>query len=235
MYMKNYYGFVYEWTDAKNGFKYIGSHYGSTDDGYVSSNTIVNKIHKKRPHDLVRTILEYVYVDDKPKLYEIEQYYLDKISDNELYTSENRSNGTYKFYNMKKIAVGGNGVGSNGKMKNTVKYYHRDTLVQRFFNPDEHISDEWIKGVPSTKVSTNDTKWYSNLKTNKVGRFHNPPSSDWKLGRNQTTTPKKVSTPFGIFESVAECSRRIKIKAATIAFRCRSNSEKNEYVVLYRG
>lgn len=226
MYMKNYYGFVYEWTDAKNGFKYIGSHYGSTDDGYVSSSEILNRVYKKRPEDLTRTILEYVYVDDKPKLYEIEQYYLDKISDNELYTSENRSNGTYKFYNMKKLAVGGNGVGSNGKMKNTVKYYHRYTLVQRFFNPDEHISDEWIKGVPSSKSSGEGTRWYTNIETNEVRRFKEPPSLEWRIGRDKATTPKPVSTPNGVFESASECSRQLGIKLGTVTFRCRSKSNK---------
>ena len=227
MYMKNYYGFVYEWTDAKNGFKYIGSHYGSTDDGYVSSSEILNRVYKKRPEDLTRTILEYVYVDDKKILHEHEQMYLDNIDSCELFNSTNRRDKTIRYYNIKKYATGGNGeIGSNGKMKNTVKYYHRDTLVQRFFKPGEYISEEWIKGVPSNKSSTGGTKWYSNKKTNEVGRFHKPPSDDWEIGRNQTTTPKSVSTPYGVFESASECSRCTGIKLGTVTFRCRSKSNK---------
>lgn len=233
MYMQNYYGFVYEWTDAKNGFKYIGSHYGSIDDGYVSSNTIVNKVYKKRPNDLTRTILEYVLVDDKSKLYEVEQYYLNNIPDDELYTSENRSNGTYKFYNMKKLAVGGNGkVGSNGKMKNTIKYYHRDTLIQRFFKPGEYISDEWIKGVPSSKCSLLNKIWFTNIKTNQNRVAFQSPGDDWVIGKyynpqtSKTGTRKKINTPDGLFNSTVECAEYYGIVRQTVSERCRSTNDK---------
>ena len=36
-YKKDYYGYVYEWTNIKNDMKYIGSHYGAVDDYYTGS------------------------------------------------------------------------------------------------------------------------------------------------------------------------------------------------------
>lgn len=226
--MDTYYGFVYQWTDSKNGFKYIGSHYGNLDDGYVSSNVIVNRIYKSRPSELHREVLEYLFIDDKKELHSIEQKYLDTIDDSEIYSVRNRRNSTCKFYNMKKQASGGNGVGSNGKMKNTKKYYHKDTLVQRFFSTDEIPSDEWIKGVPSVKASSLHTRWYHHRLTFENKRLVEPLSDEWVLGRNKPTTPKKVSTPYGIFESAAECSRVTGIKKGTVTFRCRSESEQME-------
>jgi hypothetical protein len=36
-YKKDYFGYVYEWTNITNGMKYIGSHYGSVEDYYAGS------------------------------------------------------------------------------------------------------------------------------------------------------------------------------------------------------
>ncbi|VVZ27361.1 Uncharacterised protein [Escherichia coli] len=224
--MKRYYGFIYQWEDCSNGIKYIGSHYGTTDDKYVSSNIIVNRIYKSRPLDLSRVVLEYIIVNDKNFLLEREQKYLDLILPSELYTSTNRKNKTVKYYNMKKNACGGNGgIGSNGILKNKIKYFNKNTLEQKFFHYNDDISDDWIKGVPPSKVSCSGSIWYLNIHTGENKRFRHNPGIDWIEGkRNTSTTPKKVSTPYGIFESASECSRQTGIKQGTVSFRCRSKS-----------
>ncbi len=224
--MKSYYGFIYQWEDSTNGIKYIGSHYGATDDNYVSSNVIVNRIYKGRPQDLSRTVLEYIIVDDKKFLLEREQKYLDLILPSELYTSLNRKNKTVKYYNMKRNACGGNGgVGSNGMLKNKIKYFNKHTFEQKFFSSTDIIPDDWVKGVPSSKVSCTGSTWYLNIKTGENKRFKNNPGIEWIEGkRNISTTPKKVNTPYGIFESASECGRQTGIKQATVTFRCRSKS-----------
>jgi len=49
--------FVYCWTDHKTGMLYVGSHKGTTDDGYICSSKIMLKEYKNRPNDFTRQII----------------------------------------------------------------------------------------------------------------------------------------------------------------------------------
>lgn len=51
--------FVYQWENNENDMKYIGSHYGFLDDGYVSSSKYFNEIYNKNPSQFTRTILSF--------------------------------------------------------------------------------------------------------------------------------------------------------------------------------
>jgi hypothetical protein len=51
------YGFIYMWISNTSNKKYIGSHYGTTDDGYISSSNYFNEIYEKNTTDFTRTIL----------------------------------------------------------------------------------------------------------------------------------------------------------------------------------
>ena len=89
-------GFIYLWTNKINGKKYLGSHYGSIDDGYTGSGAIFKKAIKKYGiENFEREIIEYV--KDSNILLEREQYYLNyyNVSTND------------EFYNIKQIANGG--------------------------------------------------------------------------------------------------------------------------------
>lgn len=77
--MKNYFGFIYKWTDESNGKSYTGSHMGAINDGYIGSGTLFKRAYEKRPEAFTKEILEYVYEDDRNILLEIEQKYLDLI------------------------------------------------------------------------------------------------------------------------------------------------------------
>lgn len=52
------YGFVYIWFDKKHRRFYIGSHWGSVDDGYVCSSSWMKQAYKRRPQDFRRRILK---------------------------------------------------------------------------------------------------------------------------------------------------------------------------------
>jgi group I intron endonuclease len=92
----NYTGFVYIWTNKINDKKYIGSHIGTENDGYIGSGIAFNKAIKKYGIiNFERTILEFV--DDNNSIREKEQYYLD------LYDAANNK----MFYNIKEKAGGG--------------------------------------------------------------------------------------------------------------------------------
>ncbi|AUS03047.1 hypothetical protein NVP2275O_466 [Vibrio phage 2.275.O._10N.286.54.E11] len=45
---KDYYGFVYLWFDAKRRKFCVGSHHGSTQDGYITSTGHMPRAYKKK-------------------------------------------------------------------------------------------------------------------------------------------------------------------------------------------
>jgi|688.fasta_scaffold16680_7 hypothetical protein len=49
--------FVYCWTDKKTNMLYVGSHKGSTDDGYICSSKYMMEEYNKRPKDFSRQII----------------------------------------------------------------------------------------------------------------------------------------------------------------------------------
>lgn len=103
-----YYGFVYLWFDAIRRKFCIGSHYGSLDDGYVTSTGHMMRAYKKRPETFRRKILDFCFEQDPQALQKIEQKWLNFIKDEELGT---------KYYNLKKLATGGNGSANKGNQK----------------------------------------------------------------------------------------------------------------------
>lgn len=84
------YGIVYLWRDRKRGMFYVGSHWGTEDDGYICSSKRMNKAYKRRPSDFKRRILSRVYTTKKDLLDE-EYKWLSKIRADELQT---------KYYNV---------------------------------------------------------------------------------------------------------------------------------------
>ena len=103
--MNNITGFVYIWFDSYRKFYYIGSHYGSLNDGYLGSSVVFKRAYKKRPDYFKRRIL-HKHTGNRKTLLDKEQYYLNMIKLNELYSNDNIDNNTCKYYNMKPIASG---------------------------------------------------------------------------------------------------------------------------------
>lgn len=93
-----YYGFIYEWTNMLNGKKYIGSHAGTTEDGYIGSGKVFQwAIKKYGIQNFTRTILEYVEVEDRQYLLVREKFHLDVA--NAYYSND--------YYNVAKDVIGG--------------------------------------------------------------------------------------------------------------------------------
>lgn len=94
-----YYGFIYEWTNILNGKKYIGSHAGTIDDGYIGSGKVFQRAIKKHGiENFTRAIIEYVEVEDRQYLLQREKFYLDEV--NAYYSDD--------YYNVAKDVIGGN-------------------------------------------------------------------------------------------------------------------------------
>jgi len=77
------YGFVYIWYDRKHKRYYVGSHWGTIDDGYICSSAWMMQAYKRRPEDFKRRILSYVYTNRKD-LYECETRFLQMIKEDEI-------------------------------------------------------------------------------------------------------------------------------------------------------
>lgn len=57
---KNMSGFVYVWHDTKKNLWYVGSHWGSPDDGYICSSGWMKAAYRKRPEDFRRRIVKTI-------------------------------------------------------------------------------------------------------------------------------------------------------------------------------
>jgi len=78
-YRQDYFGYIYEWTNIKNGMRYIGSHYGSVEDYYIGSGKNFKVAYKKSPGDFFMTVLEYIIKDDKELVLLVEKKWLDSV------------------------------------------------------------------------------------------------------------------------------------------------------------
>ena len=92
----DYSGFIYLWTNEIDGKKYLGSHLGTLDDGYIGSGErFLRAVNKYGIENFSREIIEYV--KDEKNIRKREQYYLDfyKVALDE------------NFYNISQSACGG--------------------------------------------------------------------------------------------------------------------------------
>lgn len=89
-----YIGFVYLWTHIDSGKKYLGSHRGRVEDGYVGSGKhFLWAVKKYGVSSFTRTILEYVADGD---VYNREQYWLNKLdcaADSSFYNLSGKAQG----------------------------------------------------------------------------------------------------------------------------------------------
>lgn len=89
------YGFVYIWLDKKHKRYYIGSHWGTVDDGYICSSSWMKRAYKLRPQDFKRRILK-TNILSKTETYNEEQKWISFIKPHELKT---------RYYNLVKNVI----------------------------------------------------------------------------------------------------------------------------------
>lgn len=81
-----------------NGKKYIGSHAGTIDDGYIGSGKVFQRAIKKHGiENFTRAIIEYVEIEDRQYLLQREKFHLDEA--NAYYSDD--------YYNVAKDVIGG--------------------------------------------------------------------------------------------------------------------------------
>lgn len=96
------FGFVYIWFDRKHKRYYIGSHWGTENDGYICSSSWMKKAYKKRPHDFKpRRIIARIYTNRRDLLAE-EQRWLQMIKPTEMKLKG--TNNKPRYYNLARRA-----------------------------------------------------------------------------------------------------------------------------------
>lgn len=106
--MKGKHGFVYIWRDKKHNRYYIGSHWGTVDDGYICSSDWMKKAYARRPHDFKRRIIEHVEAG-RGDLLKVEHKWLSRIKESELgkryYNLNNHLNGHWTTDEEKRLTI----------------------------------------------------------------------------------------------------------------------------------
>lgn len=202
----NYTGFIYIWYDRKKKWFTIGSHYGTTDDGYITSTGIMSKAFKKRPQDFKRKILEYHHGDRK-ELLAFEQKWLDKISDNELFNKTNLKEKTTRYYNIKKQASGLSGELASRLRK---EYWESDkgkdhkirlSKMMSEKNPSKPGKEAWNKGkkCPQISEAIKNSDWTPN--NDQRAKMRNNTKARWERGdfdnrpkQSKETVQKRIQT-----------------------------------------
>jgi hypothetical protein len=93
---KEKYGFVYIWHNKYKNKWYIGCHWGTENDSYICSSSIMKKAYLRNPSDFRRRILGRVYSSRKEML-ELEHRWLQLIPDDQL---------GGRYYNLQKHHFG---------------------------------------------------------------------------------------------------------------------------------
>lgn len=107
-------GFIYEWTNKKNGKKYLGSHRGTVDDGYTGGGKNFRRaVSKYGIENFERVIVEFV--DKVENIFMREQHYL----------TERNCAESKEYYNISAVAGGGD----TGNNQDTWKKVSDDWLI----------------------------------------------------------------------------------------------------------
>lgn len=139
------YGFVYIWYDRKHKRFYIGSHWGTEDDGYVCSSSWMKQAYKKRQKDFKRRILKRIYTSRQDLLDE-ENRWLAQIQEHEL---------RKKYYNLRNHEFGHYSTDET-KFKSAVEKM-KNSLIQFYANMSEEERKEKC-GYWKNKTSPNKGK-----------------------------------------------------------------------------
>lgn len=150
------YGFVYIWFDRKHKRYYIGSHWGTEDDGYICSSRWMRKAYKRRPEDFKRRILKKITSIRNDILIE-EHKWLQQIKNEEL---------GKKYYNLTKHLNGHWSTDENKALsvKEKLKLSDNTRGIRQYWKDrtksEEHkkkISNT-LKGKPLSYAITEDMK-----------------------------------------------------------------------------
>jgi len=142
-------GYVYLWYDSKRRMFYLGSHYYGI-KFYLCGSSRMRMAYNKRPHDFKRRILFKLQKGTKKDLQLIEQKYLDLIKIHEL---------GIRYYNLKKLATGGNGGARKGQTNTEASNKRRSESLKGRKKPPGHGDKLRAVALTRYKIPKADGSW----------------------------------------------------------------------------
>lgn len=157
------YGFVYIWFDRHRKMYYIGSHWGTENDGYICSSNRMRDAYRRRPNDFKRRILKTNINDRKETLIE-EHIWLSKIEQENL---------GKKYYNLRQHLWGHWSTDKNSLM----------TVGEKISkaNKGDFRRSEWMKN----RTVTEETK--EKIRQANLGKTYSPEINAKKGGHRDYT------------------------------------------------
>lgn len=183
------YGFVYIWYDIKHKRYYIGSHWGSEDDGYICSSSWMKRSYMRRPKDFKRRIISRV--SERSILIKEEQKWLSFTKKQEL---------GKRYYNLNNVVIKHwhtneqRSISVRNKISHTKKGKHTSPGTE--FKKGQHCSPgtEFKKGQVAHNKGRSLEERYGVERANEIRIKY----SQAKLGKpsKSTTKFKKGNIPW---------------------------------------
>jgi hypothetical protein len=199
----NKYGFVYIWRDRKHARYYIGSHWGTEDDGYVCSSFWMKQAYKLRPEDFRRRIL--FRIDDRILLRQKEEEWLRLIKPEEL---------KERYYNL---SLGGTGHWASYPDKiNNIGEKISYTTKQAMQRKD--VRAKYLEGLKTRDNKSSDPEVRRKRSTSMMGKNKgNKHSEEFKRKMSEFRRGKKMSE---------ETKRKIRISSLRKPYECSNCNRK---------
>lgn len=160
-----YSGFIYEWTNKINNMKYLGSHKGTIDDGYLGSGKVFLRAIKKYGLDnFTRKIIEYV--EKEENIFKRENYYL------QFYNCASDP----LYYNISATAHGGDTCNNEHNWKKVsdkwqVKLPNGKTII--IFNMRKFCQEHGLNPSAMSAVARGNRRHYKNYWCKKITNNRN--------------------------------------------------------------
>jgi hypothetical protein len=166
------YGFIYLWYDRKRKMFYLGSHWGTIDDGYICSSNRMRDAYRRRPNDFKRRILKINV--SRETLLDEEHKLLSKIHDVEL---------GKRYYNLRKHKWGHWSTDENKRL----------SVGQKISEKNKGRETPWMKRPKSKETKEKLSLHFKGRKIGPMDEEHKKKISEGNKGVTRKRSPEAIA------------------------------------------